>query len=469
MRYQTFHRWRIARIGLIFVFGIAHAETYHAQPPAKNSVPSILADKKPQTDPWVFYDGKLSLSVQERLRWEIRDNNFDFDSTKNALTDDDYFQQRFRIGLTAHPSEEISLMGEGQDARELNSKRPKQPGVLGAEGDNPFDLRQSWILLGDIKKFPFTLKAGRMTWNYGDQRLIGDFDWNNIGRTFDGCVGHAEVDVYRFDIFYGNPVIPQPTHFDHNDGHDQLFGVYFSTQAWMDQTTEFYTIFRKHKNNVNNGQAQETWTPGVRLKSLPDQYENWDYEMELAGQMGKVYVTPLNSVDHDAFASHIQGGYTWKETHWRPRVGALYDYASGDDNPNDHTDTSFQNLFPTNHKFYGMMDLFAWRNIHDFNVNFSIQPAKDLSARLDIHSFWLDSTEDAWYRANGFTTIRPASAGRNVDSHVGEELDVVVSWKVNRFLSVSTGGGQFWTGGFVSATGTSSNAQFVYVMLTSGF
>jgi hypothetical protein len=41
-----------------------------------------------------------------------------------------------------------------QDSREAYSVRPNIPGVQGAEGDDEFDLRQAYIALGDLKKFP---------------------------------------------------------------------------------------------------------------------------------------------------------------------------------------------------------------------------------------------------------------------------------------------------------------------------
>lgn len=432
---------------------------------AKNSAKK--EDFFSQKEPWKLFDGRLVFSGQERLRWEIRENMFDFDNSTDSVTDDEFVLQRFRFGLTAKPADGMTLMGEGQDVREWDSKRPNVPGVLGAEGDDEFDFRQGWALLGDIKTFPVTFKVGRMTWNYGDQRLIGDFDWNNFGRTFDGFVGHMEAQGYNIDVFYGSPVVIKPSAFNEDDGHDRVLGVYFTTKEWLGQFTDLYTIYRKHENNVNNGQAQETWTPGVRFKS--NRKDNWDYEVELAGQAGKVNVTPQNSVNHYAFASHLQAGYTWKDVMTSPRLGGFYDFASGDDNPNDSTDTSFQNLFPTNHKFYGSMDLFAWRNIHDFGISVGCQPVANLTTKVEVHSFWLDATQDAWYRANGFTTVRPAAAGRDIDSHVGEELDFTVNWKLNQYLQVGAGVGQFWTGEFVSKTGASSDAQFGYLMLTASF
>ncbi len=362
--------------------------------PKTKTVPAATAkqSENPFDDPWVMLDGKLRWSAQERLRFESRENNFDFDSSRNALTDDSFFLQRFRLGLTAQPLEGMTLMGEGQDSREFGSARPNIPGSLGAEGDDEWDLRQAWILLGQKAVFPVSLKAGRMTLKYGDERLVGDSDWNNFGRTFDAVVARVEWGGSWLDVFFGSPVLIKPTEFNPDDGHDRLAGAYFSTQDWLDQNTEFYLFYRNHDNSVNNGQPQETWTPGVRFKSMPGKYGNWGYELELAGQAGEVAVpqsgtTPTRSIDHLAFASHLQGSYTWNDLAFKPALGALYDFASGDSSPTDAKDTSFQNLFPTNHKFYGSMDLFSWRNLHDLGLSLSAKPAKDITARVDIHSF----------------------------------------------------------------------------------
>jgi hypothetical protein len=422
-------------------------------------------------NPLLLFDGRLQFHVHERLRVEYRENNFDFNDSSDAVTDDSFLLQRFRLGVTGKPSKEVTIFLEGQDAREFDSDRANIPGVLGAEGDDEFDLRQGWMQLGDKEQFPIHVKVGRMAWNYGDQRLIGAFDWNNIGRTFDGLVLFSEWGKSRLDFFLGSPVIIKPDQFNTGDGHDRVGGLYFTTKEFLNQTSEVYLIHRNHDNAVNNGHPQEIWTPGLRVKSAPGKYGAFDYEAEVAGQAGTIspITNPTRVLDHRAFASHLEGGYTFRETMTTPRVSLFYDYASGDSNPNDGENTGFMNLFPTNHKFYGGMDLFAWRNIHDFGATVSATFFTDFTTRLEIHSFWLPETSDAWYRANGFTPVRAASAGRNVDSHVGEEIDLVANWKANKYVNLSAGYSHFFTGGFVEATGPSSDADFVYTMLTIQF
>ena len=48
-------------------------------------------------------------------------------------------------------------------------------------------LAPGCVTLGNPKEFPVTLKVGRQELSYGDERLVGAFDWNNIGRVFDAA------------------------------------------------------------------------------------------------------------------------------------------------------------------------------------------------------------------------------------------------------------------------------------------
>src|SRR5437868_4003407 len=66
-------------------------------------------------DPISSYDGKLVWDVQERLRFEWRENNFDFNSMKDAITDDAYLLQRFRIGVRSKPNDWFNIYFQTQD------------------------------------------------------------------------------------------------------------------------------------------------------------------------------------------------------------------------------------------------------------------------------------------------------------------------------------------------------------------
>src|SRR5688572_31331263 len=98
-----------------------------------------------ESNPLSFFDGKLVFDVQERMRFEYRENNFDFNNDVDSLTDDSWLLQRFRIGMKWTPFPWLQLYVQGQDTREYDSDRPNTIGALGAEGDDKFDLRQGYI------------------------------------------------------------------------------------------------------------------------------------------------------------------------------------------------------------------------------------------------------------------------------------------------------------------------------------
>jgi hypothetical protein len=190
----------------------------------------------------------------------------------------------------------------------------------------------------------------------------------------------------------------------------------------------------------------------------------FDYTVEAAFQTGDV-----RGLDLTAFAAHADVGYTF-DVSWRPRIALGYSFASGDSDPTDGDIETFQNLFPTNHKFYGQMDLFAWQNMHDLELDFKIQPIKSVTFRTDFHAFWLATTDDFWYRANGVTPVRPLNtAARDASNYAGSELDVLVTWAVNKNVSLEAGYSHFFAGEYLADTGPSDDADFGYVQATITF
>jgi hypothetical protein len=443
------------------------------------------SERPRESNPLSFLDGALVFDVQGRLRWELREDNFDFNDANDALTDDHWFLQRARIGVLIKPTDWFKIYAQGQDAREFDSDRPDFPGRLGAEGDDAFDLRQGYFEIGDARSFPLTLRVGRQILSYGDERLVGAFDWNNIGRTFDAVKLRWEEKTWWLEAFAASVVVPERGSFNHSDLFDgnetqreQVFsGLYFSTVAFGPQSIDLYA-FHLHENQnpkhlpLARGDTDFV-TLGLRLKSKPGAFApearkpraaGLDYEFEGAFQAGEV-----RGLDLTAWAVHGAVGYT-ADVPWLPRFALGYSYGSGDRDPLDGDLETFQNLFPTNHKFYGQMDVFSWQNMHDLEVNLRVQPIKSLTVRADYHAFFLASTDDVWYRANGVTPVRPLTPlARDAGHYAGSEIDVLVTWSANKRLTIEAGYSHFFAGSYLGDTGASDDADFVYVQATLTF
>jgi hypothetical protein len=437
----------------------------NAGSPVKN--PKNPVAPVPEENPLSFYGGKLVFDFQEKMRFEIRENNFDFNDSLNSVTDDSWLLQRARLGMKIKPVDWFTFYIQGQSSFEIDSDRPNEPGVLGAEGDDPIDISQAYIQLG-TKAMNLTL--GRQIFLYGDERLLGPLDWTNLGRTFDAARFHYEGGDWWVDIFAASVVTFDPDRLNGSDffnnqgvGRDQvLSGIYFSSTGLIDwQVTDLYAL-HLHESSI----AGDTnfMTLGTRMKADPKKLGGWDYDTEMAVQFGEV-----RDKDLAAFAGHWGIGYNWLKHPWKPRLGIEYNFATGDSDATDGDVNTFQNLFPTNHKFYGYMDVFAWQNIHNPAVSFSVQPTAKLKAQIDYHLFWLVDTGDAWYRANGVTAVRPITPG--ADNFAGSELDVTLTYKVNKNLSLQAGYSHFFAGDYLSDAGSkaSDDADFAYMQVQIDF
>lgn len=444
---------------------------------------SVVLENKVEANPLCFMDGKLCLDIQERSRFEGRENTFDFNGAIDSPTDDAFFLQRFRIGLAFKPVDWLKFYVQGQDAQELGSDRPDIPGTSGAEGDDNFDLRQAYIQIGPKS---VNLALGRQVLAYGDERLIGPSDWNNISRTFDAARLQFVQPKFSVDLFAASVVniyrdsIDLSDLFNGSETHRrQVFsGAYLSTSAVDFQTMDFYVLALDQEVpnptapaitspatfNGLSGKRTDFVTLGTRIKGDPKKLHGWEYEGEFAFQTGQV--ADLNLT---AFAAHGGFGYNFS-CDWKPRLFFEYNFASGDDNPTDGDIHTFQNLFPSNHKFYGFMDLFSWQNIHNPELSFRVQPTKQFTLEADAHAFWLANTNDAWYRANGVTKVRPLNAlAQNADSYAGSEIDLVATYKPAKFLTLVAGYSHFFAGSYLHDTGADDDADFGYVQALFSF
>ncbi len=441
---------------------------------------AVVPEKKPEANPLCFVDGTICLDIQERIRFEGRENTFDFNGDVDALTDDAFFLNRFRIGLAYKPVDWLKFYVQGQDAQEWGSDRPDIPNSMGAEGDDNFDLRQLYVQIGTK---PLTLTLGRQVLQYGDERLIGPGEWNNITRTWDAVKVQFKQPKFTVDLFAGSIVniyrdsINLSDLFNGSEMHrDQIFsGIYATTTALDFQTMDFYALFLDQEVPKPTalaitspatftgltGKRTDFATLGTRIKGDPTKLHGWEYEGEFAFQTGKV--ADLNLT---AFASHVGFGYNF-DVCWKPRLWFEYNFATGDDNATDGDIQTFQNLFPSNHPKYGFMDLFSWQNLHDVELGVKAKPCKPVVLEADFHSFWLANTNDAWYRANGVTRVRPITPG--ADSHVGNEVDLLVTYQPVKWLNIWAGYSHFFAGQYVADTGPSDDADYGYVQATVTF
>ena len=119
-------------------------------------------------------------------------------------------------------------------------------------------------------------------------------------------------------------------------------------------------------------------------------------------------------------------GYSFKDRPWKPQVWAYYDWASGDPNPGQgDTNSTFEQLFPFGHYYFGYLDLVGRKNIQDAYFQFVCFPENWLTLLVQYHNFWLAEERDALYNAAG-VPLRQDLTGA-AGNYVGNEIDLLLS------------------------------------------
>jgi xylose isomerase len=109
------------------------------------------------------------------------------------------------------------------------------------------------------------------------------------------------------------------------------------------------------------------------------------------------------------------------------------------------------------------MDLFSLQNLNDYSWQLTAKPMKKLKLEADLHLLYLDTPKDSWYSA-GRTVTRTASAAlSDVNSHLGNEVDLVAQYQLNPMVNVMLGYSHLFAGKYMKQTGTHDDADFVYL------
>ncbi len=265
------------------------------------------------------------------------------------------------------------------------------------------------------------------------------------------------------------------------DGSDFNTHVFWGNfQGIMGGDVSLYAVAVDNGTAANNG---DFWTLGARHKG---KFMGLDYRFEAYKQIGSggAYVTSssINGAytgkvaDYDAEMFGARIGKTFKNVTWTPTVTLWYDFLSGTDDDDVANDTygSFNTLFDTGHKYYGLIDnyLNAQGNntsnlgLQDVAVKFKVKPREGWVAMVDFHHFMTAVNPGGQVKIykSGNTALSGAS-----DNDFGQEIDLTVAHQYNSNVKITGGYSHYWatqTFGDVqsrASTTGSDDADWFYV------
>jgi Alginate export len=331
----------------------------------------------------------------------------------------------------------------------------------------PEDAQLKWIVLNQIS-----------------QRLIGNFGFSDVMRSFDGAMVRYGEPNWNLTAMYG---VPTRGVFD-NDGMDEIRKVdviYGALNGLLERASgnllgrAFFIWYDDNRGlapvdnqpvaaAAANHSAISIESPGADAAATYHlgpgtadamvwgtyQFGNWGDQIQ------------------SGWATAAQIGYRFGDLPWQPWPRAGFQMSSGDSTPNNNVHSTFFQILPTP-RVYALNPVYNMMNNLDASTELVLNPLSNVEWRSTFHSLWLSSSKDLWYYGGGafdnhiFGYIGRPSFGK---SYLGSELDTGITWKLRRYLQLYFFTGHLFGGSVVAANFPSGRGEtFGYAESTFSF
>jgi hypothetical protein len=374
-----------------------------------------------------------------------------------------YELSRVRVSVDLHASKYFRVFAEGKSS--LATNRALTGGDDASFVDKA-DLQNGFvdvmIPLGHAGTL--TVRGGRQELHFGAQRLVGPSDWTNVRRTFQGVSAIAYVGGWRVTPFWTELVVFNTDRFGKANPGNKLYGVYATGPPTKSKfvKVDAYWLGADTTSATFNGTSgrEQRQTLGGRLWHEAGSVGT-DFDIEAAGQFGT-----LGGHDIRAWMISANAGHLFVVP-LEPRLFAGLDVASGGAAPGGRVGT-FNQLFPTNHTYFGTMDYIGRPNTLSPNAGIALQPGtvRRLSVVATQFFFWRTSVDDALYDNSG-GVFRPRNG--TAERYVGTETDLLATYQFDRHLLGYASYNHFFPGAFIRATGPARSSDYIYGALQFTF
>jgi hypothetical protein len=403
--------------------------------------------------PCEYMPGWLRVGGQIRGRFEAPSGSSLLNNAADA-----FYLSRLRVDLAVQPLPWLRFAVQAQDARVgAYNTAPASNAIY-----NPMDFREGYVELNFGAHTTVNVRAGRQELAFGGERLIGPADWG-MSRTFDAVDVSLSMRRARVDLVAGSVVLADPTRLDRHKPGEHFYGAYGSVKSLLPgMTVEPYLLFKQSllikSESYVTGDAIVA-SPGVRVSGKFA--GRFDYAAEAIVQRGSYSADRVS-----ARAASALAGWTLSSASWKPRVSAEYNYASGDPAARDFNRNTFDQFYPSNHGYYGMIDQFGWKNMKNFRAGFDLVAAKKLKLRSDYNDFRLATVQDSLYNSSGTSAVLNRKATSN---RIGSEVNVVGLYEWSKIWKFGAGIGHLFAGEFLRQSKCTFGYTYPYLMFVGSF
>ncbi len=469
----------------------------------------------------------VTLGGEFWTRYEVSERN-DFRDNMDA---DTYIQSRVRLNANVNVNDSTSAFIQLHsnrtwgDTAENAGAGTAPMGLSGTQSVNDatrdVGLHQAYFTLKSFAGLPADMKAGRQEIILDGHRLFGNTLWtmgahshdairldhkhDNISLTYgfiqgteERATGSTQVDDAVDDgVKAGDP----------NDSEDQTTQFLYANIAGI-LGGKLSTMYIYQADGCGSttgpggtctGGANDIHTIGFRQAG---QLFGLDYRGEYYYQFGDGqgiasisthgntedastqnkagFLNQGADVDRDAYMFGVRVGKQFKNVSMKPKLTLFYDFVSGtsDEDGKNNKWKSFNTIYDTGHKFYGLQDVFLGLGtnsaaggtnglgLQDAAIKAQLSPVPGWTVKADYHWF-----TTAVGTAGSSRRAGTQASGASNDSDLGQELDVTVVNKYNANTKIMLGYSHFATGDALRTIRGYANddANWFYTQIHVGF
>lgn len=410
-------------------------------------------------------ESNLTIGGQFRPRYQSfpapnRENLYFFGNYRARLDFDFTFDNQLRVFLQP---QKVGTFGDEESGATV---------TFGRNFENATNFHQAHFDWMPTRKFD--LRVGRFEEKLADERLVGNFDWSQRARSFDGVRvrwgddRRERISLYalkvageRSPLTGGGPLPAGDTNPDQD-----VYILHYMNRYWLPgHRIELTYLYDDDLQNVLFSSTGNFSYPGTKrstygffvaktdgrdsyLSSFPFFYmmhpneSGFYWRAEYYRQTGDLGPGGAGSRNPNAFAIDIDAqmyaahiGYYFDKAPGRPFVWGGWEVLSGDNNLADFKFKAFDTLYSTNHPYYGYMDYFLLslpadtgnRGLQDAFVTVNFHPWPKTGVNVTWHNFRLDEPRGG------------------VSRKLGNELDLTFVWAPHSNLTWMLGYSKFFT------------------------
>jgi len=417
----------------------------------------------------------VTFSGQIRTRWDVTEQfgggGAAGTMAGNDQADDAVFSS-VRLAAKANVNESTSAFIQLQSTRNWGNNDAEAAGSNGAgegnasfsanDNDSSVGVHQAYMQFNNFLNLPmgWSAKIGRQEVLLDGWRLFGNTIWTP------GMQAH---DMVRLEHKHDNTYATLGYILAREDGRNSDPADHQDTDVWMAYLQQkgvlggalsLYFVRSDDQAGTRNREV-EINTVGFRQAG---KLWGFDYRGEYYHQFGEGagvnhsgtqdatnVAANTAGVDYNAYMFGLRIGRTAKNTAMKPSLTLWYDYLSGtsDEDSRNGDYKSFNTVFDTGHKYYGLIDMFLGiggggaggtqgLGLQDLAIKGKIKPLAGWTLKADYHWFWTAEGLRANTVASGVTTAQAQDG-----NFLGNELDITAVTKMNANTKVMIGYSNF--------------------------